>query len=116
MSTRMSTERNDERPAAALWTAAAFFATLVVSIAIALWVARSASPPPATGAGIERRVEEFPAPRLQREPRAELAALAEERESMLARWEWVDRRSGVCRIPIDAAIDLLVERGFAFSR
>ena len=64
------------------------------------------SPLPAAN---ERRVPTGPL--LQDDPEAELEALHKEMQALQEGYGWVDQASGVVRIPIDHAIDLVVERG-----
>jgi hypothetical protein len=52
-----------------------------------------------------------PEPRLQTNPRGDLLALREKEDRLLTTYGWVDRNSGVVRIPIDRAMALTVERG-----
>jgi hypothetical protein len=53
----------------------------------------------------------FPAPRLQVAPQVDLAALRAREDADLNGYGWVDRKAGVVRIPIERAMDLLVQRG-----
>ncbi len=50
-------------------------------------------------------------PLLQRDPEGELEALRHEMAERLGGYGWVDEGAGVAHIPIDAAIDLLIEKG-----
>lgn len=50
------------------------------------------------------------APRLQADPVADLEALRREKRALLNGYGWVDRESGVARIPIEEAMRLSVER------
>jgi hypothetical protein len=52
-----------------------------------------------------------PEPRLEVDPARELAALRAAEDALLDSTEWVDRRAGIVRIPIDRAIEVLAERG-----
>lgn len=52
-----------------------------------------------------------PQPRLQVEPRLDLEQLRRGEEAMLHSYGWVDRNSGVVHIPIERAMDLLLEKG-----
>jgi hypothetical protein len=52
-----------------------------------------------------------PVPRLQTNPARELGELRAEEDAILQSYDWVDRRNGVIRIPIDVAMRLTVERG-----
>ena len=50
-------------------------------------------------------------PVLQADPEGELEAMRHEMAERLGGYGWVDEGAGVVHIPIDKAIDLLVERG-----
>jgi hypothetical protein len=52
-----------------------------------------------------------PEPRLQTNPRQDLADLRAKEDEQLGSYGWVDKNAGVVRIPIDAAIKLTLERG-----
>ncbi len=57
------------------------------------------------------RPAEFPGPRLQISPRADLKEFRARDEARLHGYGWVNRNAGTVRIPIERAMDLLVERG-----
>jgi hypothetical protein len=52
-----------------------------------------------------------PAPRLQISPPADLKAFRELEIQQIETYGWVNRPAGVVRIPLDRAIDLVLERG-----
>jgi hypothetical protein len=52
-----------------------------------------------------------PAPRLQTRPREDLKALRAEEDTYLSSYGWIDRNAGVVRIPIDRAMQLLLQSG-----
>jgi hypothetical protein len=52
-----------------------------------------------------------PQPRLQVEPRIDLNQLRAGEDALLHSYGWVDRNAGVVRIPIERAMDLVVEKG-----
>jgi hypothetical protein len=52
-----------------------------------------------------------PEPRLQTDPRQDLANLRAREDQQLGSYGWVDRNAGVVRIPIDEAMRLTLERG-----
>ncbi len=52
-----------------------------------------------------------PPPRLQQDPHADLVRLRAAEDSILTTYGWVDRDSGLVRIPIARAMELMVERG-----
>jgi hypothetical protein len=54
---------------------------------------------------------EPPEPRLQIDPRKDLADLRAREDEQLTTYGWVDRNAGVVRIPIEAAMKLTLERG-----
>ena len=55
--------------------------------------------------------EEFPNPRLQIKGAVDLANLRAAEEADLESYGWIDRSSGTVHIPIDRAMQLLLERG-----
>jgi hypothetical protein len=57
------------------------------------------------------RAGEFPKPQLEVKPGVELSALRVAEEADLNSYGWVDRNGGTIRIPIDRAMQLLLERG-----
>ena len=59
--------------------------------------------------GQEGRVP--PEPRLQTDPRQDLADLRAREHETLTTYGWVDRNAGIVRIPIDEAMKLTLERG-----
>jgi hypothetical protein len=54
---------------------------------------------------------EPPEPRLQTDPRRDLANMRAKEDELLGSYGWVDKNAGVVRIPIDAAMKLTLERG-----
>ena len=54
---------------------------------------------------------EPPEPRLQTNPRQDLADLRAREDELLGSYGWVDKNAGVVRIPIDEAMKLTLERG-----
>ena len=52
-----------------------------------------------------------PQPRLQDDPQQELQDLRAKQESLLTGYGWVNKESGIARIPIEEAMRIVVERG-----
>lgn len=52
-----------------------------------------------------------PSPRLQVFPSTDLKDVREQEDQLLHSYAWIDKNNGVVRIPIDRAMDLLVQRG-----
>lgn len=53
----------------------------------------------------------FPSPRLEEDERGQLISIRQEQDDTLYSYGWVDEKAGTVRIPIDRAMDLLVQRG-----
>lgn len=52
-----------------------------------------------------------PEPRLQRNPQADIMTLRLEEAALLSSYGWVDRATGIVRVPIEEGMRLAVERG-----
>lgn len=85
-----------------LWGLAALFRVLT---------ARDTSATPATGL---RRELVPPRPRLQAAPKKDLDQLRQAEDKVLNTYGWIDRDAGQVRIPIDRAMELIVQRGLPF--
>ena len=59
----------------------------------------------------QQRNRQPPEPRLQTNPRQDLADLRANEEQQLTGYGWVDKNAGIVRIPIDAAMKLTLQRG-----
>ena len=57
-------------------------------------------------------VREIPAPRLQPQPFKDVYVLRDSEAKRLSSYGWVDKQGGVARIPIDRAMELMLQRGF----
>jgi len=57
-------------------------------------------------------VQSFPEPRLQISPGQDLETLNEANRQKLESYGWVDRSTGVARIPIERAMDIVVDQGW----
>lgn len=55
--------------------------------------------------------QSFPQPRLEEDERTQLRRFIEDQYRKLATYDWVDKDKGTVRIPIDRAMELIVERG-----
>lgn len=91
----------------------------VIALVIALVVAsvflllREWRLPPGADRVPAREPAPVPAPRLQSAPQQDLAAYLADKERELHTLAWVDRSRGIARIPIDDAMDLLLQRAGA---
>ena len=53
-----------------------------------------------------------PTPNLQNQPFKDIYLLRQEETEKLTSYAWVDKEGGVTRIPIDRAMEVMLERGF----
>jgi hypothetical protein len=75
-------------------------------------VANVPSPELNTRADYERYAEKtFPNPRLETDERNQLNQIRTREDDLLDSYGWVDEKAGTVRIPIERAMDLLVQRG-----
>jgi len=110
-------EERDVRISAILWFGFWLFAAAVV-VHLAMWgVFRlfaaqerrgQATLAPGIAASLKRTPRE---PRLEPLPLAPRAALRASEDAHLSSYGWVDRANGVARIPIDRAMELIVQTG-----
>jgi len=56
-------------------------------------------------------INAFPEPRLEESERTELRSFIEDEDRKLATYNWVDKDKGIVQIPIERAMDLVVQRG-----
>jgi hypothetical protein len=86
----------------------------MVWLLLAFWkerqIARDPGPSPIAGANVPRPP---PEPRLQSSPVRDMEELRAREDSVLTTYGWVDRREGIARIPIDRAIEVLLEKGLS---
>jgi len=53
----------------------------------------------------------FPSPRLEEDERGQLNGIRLKEEQTLSTYDYIDKNAGTVRIPIDRAMDLIVQRG-----
>lgn len=92
------------------------FTAIVVAMAVCAWVfnyfaAHQALGPPASPFENTRELPPEGMPRLQVKPPLELRQYEKEQGQELHSYGWVDRKNGVAHIPIERAMDLLLQRG-----
>ncbi len=54
---------------------------------------------------------EYPSPRIQPDPTAELTKMKAEDLALLNKYGWIDRKAGIAHIPVERAIDILAKSG-----
>lgn len=58
------------------------------------------------------RAREVPLPNLQKQPFKDIYALRQGENEKLTSYGWVDKDGGVTRIPIDRAMEVMLQKGF----
>jgi len=108
-------EKSDLDPKYVAWFAvglavALFVAGVVVWLALGAFSAREdrAQMAPAL---VQPQNTLPPEPRLQISPESDNRSYIEREKQQLGQYGWIDRDKGIVRIPIDRAMDLLIERG-----
>jgi hypothetical protein len=88
-------------------------AAVVIHLALAGLLAVFARRPEAPAAARVPDAPPFrpPEPRLQTAPAEEMAELRRRQEALLGSYGWIDRRAGTVRMPVERAMDLVLERG-----
>ncbi len=66
---------------------------------------------PNTERTAEKVQQQFPEPRLEGDERTEINDFRYQQDETLSGYGWVDQSSGVVRIPIDRAMQLIAQRG-----
>jgi hypothetical protein len=56
-------------------------------------------------------IQAFPQPRLEQNERTQLGGFILDEDRKLESYDWVDKDKGILQIPIDRAMDLIVQRG-----
>jgi hypothetical protein len=70
-----------------------------------------ATPQADTRTVTHENTQTFPQPRLEENERMQLRPFIEDQDRKLATYDWVDKGKGTVRIPIDRAMELIVQRG-----
>jgi hypothetical protein len=101
--------------------AVGLFVSIVASLVI-VWVTfnyfvkRQGLGPPASPFEDTRKLPPPGAPVLQAAPSQEFKDYRAQQQEMLETYGWVDQKAGVVRLPVDRAMDLLVERGLPVQK
>jgi hypothetical protein len=83
---------------------------LMYLLSAGLREARVAADPPLPKLPEARQPYEIKGPRLQADPAAELAEMRAEEDLLLSTWGWADEANGLAQVPIERAMELLVEQ------
>ena len=110
-------ETRDVNIRAVLWLALGVAVGTVLAAALLWWLLaefshRAGRRDPPSRRGLPQHPGP-PSPRLQDTPLADLREFREREDHTLSTYGWVDREKTAVRIPIDRAMELLIERGEA---
>jgi len=110
-------EGYEARDADAVSVALAAVLVLLVAFLVALvagglfqYLSRRALSRDERGSAMEAQ-KQFPEPRLQVAPEQDLKVFHAREDAELQTYGWIDKQAGVVRIPIERAMDLLLEKG-----
>lgn len=97
------------------FTVVLVIATIAIQLVIGIWMAFYANEEKQVEASRSPRladsVGQFPDPRLQGNPGAEMARFLKAERQELNAYGWRDRKAGIARIPIDRAMEGVVAQG-----
>jgi hypothetical protein len=95
--------------------AALLIAGVVIHVALALlfgYFSRQAETPSRVfPLSAEQEVQLPPEPRFQQNPQQDMRAFRASEEAILESYGWINKETGIARIPIEEAMKLTVERG-----
>lgn len=102
----------DARAASSLFVILCSTLAVILLISLGLWLGlQVVSEPAGVGEWPAPAQREGDRPALQADPQTDLAAFERRMQERLDSVGWVDRQAGIVHLPIDRAMDLLVERG-----
>jgi hypothetical protein len=104
-----TTEHGGIQLRAVVWTAVAIGITIMLVLLIAYLMWTRLRPAEADGGPNGAYDFKVASPRLESAPQPERADYFIEKEQLLHSWQWVDQKAGIARIPMDAAMQLMVQ-------
>jgi len=108
-------EKSDANPRGLLYfiliMAAILAATSLALIGLFRYLQRAENPGSFVAAPFSAIRPTPPAPRIQSNPGADMQSYFQSQQNLLNTYGWIDRQNGIVRLPIDRAMELLLERG-----
>jgi len=108
-------ERSDASPRGLLYFALLMAAILAAASFSLIWLfkyfQKAGNPGSFVAAPFATERPMPPPPRIQPNPSADLREYYLTQERLLNSYGWIDRQNGIVRLPIDRAMELLLERG-----
>lgn len=89
---------------------------MLLVIAVQAVFLKTVSEPPGPSSSLAEQHPMPPEPRLQATPHIDMKTFWAREDSLLNSYGWVDSQAGIVRIPIDRAMDIVLEKGFPVSR
>ncbi|HZC36362.1 MAG TPA: hypothetical protein VE242_12140, partial [Chthoniobacterales bacterium] len=100
-----------------VWFTVGFACLLILMVAGICLFTKMLTPPGSVFGRVEhapdRSLTAFPHPQLQTNPPADLRDYLAAKNHELMTYGWIDQKAGAVHIPIDRAINLLIDRGLA---
>jgi hypothetical protein len=108
-------EKTDASPRGLVYFVAVIAAFLAIMAALLIWLFSHYQKTETNGSSVARPFEAVeplpPAPRIQPDPRIDMRTYFDSQQQTLNTYGWIDRQNGIVRLPIDRAMELLLERG-----
>ncbi|HEY8100689.1 MAG TPA: hypothetical protein VIF82_08030 [Burkholderiaceae bacterium] len=102
-------ERGDIHIRAVVWAAVAIGFTIMLALLIAYLMWTRLRPAESEGGPNTAFNFKVASPRLESAPQPERADYFAEKERLLHSWQWIDQKAGIARIPMGAAMQLMVQ-------
>lgn len=108
-------ERTDASPRGLVYFALFIAAILAVTAIALIWLfkhyEKTENPGSAVAAPFTGVEPLPPPPRIQSNPGADMQSYFQSQQNLLNSYGWIDRQNGIVRLPIDRAMELILERG-----
>ncbi|PYU36445.1 MAG: hypothetical protein DMG31_00985 [Acidobacteria bacterium] len=108
-------ERSDASPRGLLYFALIMAAILAATSLSLIWLfkyfQKAENPGSFVAAPFAAERPLPPPPRVQPNPREDLQNYYQSQQNLLNSYGWIDRQNGIVRLPIDRAMELLLQRG-----
>jgi hypothetical protein len=108
-------EKSDANPRGLLYFALVMAAILAAAALSLIWLfkyfQKAENPGSFIAAPFAGAQPVPPPPRIQPNPGADMQSYRQSQQNLLNTYGWIDRQNGVVRMPIDRAMELLLERG-----
>lgn len=103
-------EVNDVNARAVALGALALLGAIALALLIAAW-AWHAWLPDGSATGPNGKIDfSIPSPQLASAPQADRAAYFKEKEALISSYDWLDRKQGIARIPVEEAMRILARQ------